>query len=121
MITFNYVPINIYYLKLFELKVVDLEVKTEIVMSLFTKIISNILGYLNKTITYETPSFIIKYSRLNISDLGYSTKIKQNLIKLPSFSSIMNQLLFNTSIVLVQVNSLILVFAIAIISIYDIK
>lgn len=73
-------------------------------MSSFTKIISNVLDYLNNTITYETPSFIIKFSRLNISDLGYSTKIKQNLIKLPSISSIINQLNFNTSVVLVKVN-----------------
>jgi hypothetical protein len=91
-------------MKYFLKKVVDMEVKTELVMSSLTKIISNILDNLNNTITYETPSFIIKFSRLNISDLGYSTKIKQNLIKLPSFSLIMNPLHFNTSIVLVKVN-----------------
>ena len=85
-------------------KVVDLEVKSEKVQILITRIINALLDFKNVSVKIETPSFIIKYSRIYRMDLdGYSTNINNNFITLVSNLSLTNEMNINSSMVLAKV------------------
>ena len=85
-------------------KVVDLEVKSEKVQILITRIINALLDFKNVSVKIETPSFIIKYSRIYRMDLErYSTNINNNFITLVSNLSLTNEMNINSSMVLAKV------------------
>ena len=74
-----------------EKKVVDLEQKSEKVEHLVISVLSNIFqpgDFLN----IETQSYIIYFSMLNTSNLVSILRINDNIIQLPSFCALKNNI-----------------------------